>query len=78
MFTRNIVNITATPINGLDLKEEQMPSLRLDEIDELLTDEDELSEIEIRRRRRKEERKRKKPERFTKHTGGELDSTDSD
>lgn len=55
-----------------------MPSLRLDEIDELLTDEDELSEIEIRRRRRKEERKRKKPERFTKHTGGELDSTDSD
>lgn len=75
MFTRNIVNITEMPIRGRDSKEGQMPSLRLDEIEELMKDDDELSEIEIRRKKRKEEKNKKKTK-FIKY-GGDLDSTDS-
>ncbi len=47
------------PIKGKDLKERSMPSLRLSEIYELMLDEDELDEVQLRRRKRKE--KKEKP-----------------
>ena len=56
-----------------------MPSLRLSEIEELMKEEDELTEVELRRRREKEKKLRPCGLKYIKtNNGGELDSTDVD
>lgn len=43
-----------------------MPSLRLSEIDELMLDDDELDEIQLRRRKRREMKKKPYAAKFVK------------
>jgi hypothetical protein len=74
------------PINGRDLKERSMPSLRLSEIDELMLEEDELDKVQLRRKKRREQKSKPYGAKFVKprdyeldnDNGGELESTDVD
>lgn len=63
-----------------------MPSLRLSEIDELMLEDDELDEVQLRRKKRKEKKEKPYEAKFVKprahepdnDNGGDRISTDSD
>ena len=59
MYTLNIVKAIETPIEGHYSKEENMPNLKPSELDELMMDEDELTDVEKRRKNRKKKKNEK-------------------